>query len=178
MLLRYLKERVRGLFSRKKEAIVEKSPEGSILIGTRDKLILGQEVAFGGNVILYANETISIGDHSMIGMQTIIHTTTHDHKEHPMWRYRIDRPIRIGQHVWIGTSCVILAGVIIEDYTVVAAGSVVTANVPKGAIVGGNPARIIGYRDPSVYEEAMSVKKMSEALPKTEGYLDKWCKDR
>ncbi|MDB5258742.1 MAG: transferase [Chitinophagaceae bacterium] len=178
MLLRYLKARVRRFFSTEKEPIVEKSIEGSVLIGTPDKLIIGQEVAFGGNVILYANETISIGDYTMIGMNSILHTTTHDHKEHPMWRYRIDRPIHIGQHVWIGTSCVILAGVIIEDYTVVAAGSVVAANVPKGAIVGGNPAKIIGYRDPSVYSGSMSVEKMSEALPKTEGHLNKWCKDR
>lgn len=178
MLLKYLKGRFIQVFSLEKKTIAEKNPEGSILIGASDKLVLGQEVAFGGNVILYANEVISIGDYTMIGMNTIIHTTTHDHKEHPMWRYRIDRPIRIGNHVWVGTSCVILAGVIIEDYTVVAAGSVVTANVPKGSIVGGNPARIIGYRDPSVYNGSMSVKTMSEALPKTEGHLDKWCKDR
>ncbi|MDB5273278.1 MAG: transferase hexapeptide repeat containing protein [Chitinophagaceae bacterium] len=178
MLLRYLKAKLHRLFYLETEPIVKKSPEGSILIGTTDKLILGQQVTFGGDVILYANETISIGDHTMVGMNTILHTTTHDYKEHPMWRYRIDRPIRIGQHVWIGTSCVVLAGVIIEDYTVVAAGSVVAANVPKGAIVAGTPARIIGYRDPSFYNGAMSIKDLSEALPKSEGHLNKWCKDR
>lgn len=166
-------------FSKKKEVNQEvKTPDSVTVIGHREKVILGEQVSFGGEVVLYANEEIKIGSNTMIGMRTIIHTSTHDHHQHPMWRYRVDKPIAIGQHVWIGTSCIILAGVIIEDYAVIAAGSVVTSNVPKGAIVGGNPARIISYRDPEVYKGPLSIKLWSEALPKVEGYLDKWCKER
>lgn len=54
--------------------------------------------------------------------------------------------IEIGNDVWIGTSAVILSGVKIGHGAVVAAGSLVTKNIPPYAIVGGNPAKIIKYR--------------------------------
>ena len=53
------------------------------------------------------------------------------------------KPVTIGNHVWIGCRCLILKGVTIGDGAVVAAGSVVTRDVPGGALVGGNPAKII-----------------------------------
>lgn len=52
----------------------------------------------------------------------------------------------IGNDVWIGTGALILSGIRIGDGAVVAAGAVVTKNVPPYAIVGGNPAKIIRYR--------------------------------
>lgn len=177
MFLTFLKTRIYRLFKQlnpnEPKAVL---PQGYLLIGSRQNLVVGQQVSFGGDVILYANEKIEIGEHSMIGMRTVIHTSTHDHRQHPMWRYRIDRPIRIGKHVWIGTSCIILAGVIIEDYAVVAAGAVVVANVPQGAIVGGNPARIIAYRNPSDYETTESIQRFEEATAKKGGYLTTWSK--
>ena len=54
--------------------------------------------------------------------------------------------IRIGNDVWIGTKSVILSGITIGHGAIVAAGSVVTKNVPPYAIVGGNPAKVIRYR--------------------------------
>lgn len=55
-------------------------------------------------------------------------------------------PIVIGDDVWIGYDCTVLSGVTIGQGAVVAAGSLVTRNVPPYAIVGGNPARLIKYR--------------------------------
>jgi tetrahydrodipicolinate N-acetyltransferase len=52
-------------------------------------------------------------------------------------------PVRIGDEVWIGTGATILPGVSIGERAVIAAGSVVTTDVPGGVVVGGNPARII-----------------------------------
>jgi acetyltransferase-like isoleucine patch superfamily enzyme len=179
MFLKFFKNRWHQLNAKKHNAAKEVSVlANTTVIGDAMHVTVGEQVSFGGDVILYANEKISIGSHTMIGMRTIIHTSTHDYKQHPMWRYRIDRPIVIGQHVWIGTSCIILAGVVIEDFAVIAAGSVVTANVPKGAIVGGNPAKIISYRDSSIYNSSMSIELWSEALPKAEGHINKWCKER
>lgn len=54
--------------------------------------------------------------------------------------------VRIGNDVWVGTRATILSGVKIGDGAVIAAGAVVTENVPPYAIVGGVPARLIKYR--------------------------------
>lgn len=52
-------------------------------------------------------------------------------------------PVIIGDQVWIGTGATILAGTTIGDQAAVAAGSVVTSDVPGGTVVGGNPAHVI-----------------------------------
>ena len=52
-------------------------------------------------------------------------------------------PIKIGNHVWIGARATILKGVKIGDGAVVAAGAVVTRDVPPNTLVGGVPAKII-----------------------------------
>ena len=56
------------------------------------------------------------------------------------------RGIRIGNNVWIGSQVVILDGVNVGDHSVLAAGAIVTKDVPAGAIVGGNPAKLIRWR--------------------------------
>lgn len=52
-------------------------------------------------------------------------------------------PVRIGQRCWIGMQSFVLKGVTIGDDSIIAAGSVVVSDVPKGALAGGNPARLI-----------------------------------
>ena len=56
------------------------------------------------------------------------------------------KPITIGDNVWIGHAAIILHGVSIGSGAIVAAGAVVTKDVPENAIVGGNPARLIRYK--------------------------------
>ncbi|MDO4534475.1 MAG: DapH/DapD/GlmU-related protein [Clostridium perfringens] len=51
--------------------------------------------------------------------------------------------IIIGNNVWIGGNSTILPGVTIGDNSIIAAGSVVTSNVPKNVIVAGNPAKVL-----------------------------------
>lgn len=122
-----------------------KTPSGVLAMG--DDVKIGKSVSFGGNVLLYSTAPITIGDHTMISYNVIIHTSTHNYNKHPMWLERIDRPVEIGKHVWIGVSAIMLPGVKIGDYAVVGAGSIVNKNVPERAIVAGNPARIIKFRD-------------------------------
>lgn len=55
----------------------------------------------------------------------------------------ITKPIKIGNNVYIGLNCTILPGVVIGDNVVIAAGSVVTKDIPGGTVVGGVPARKI-----------------------------------
>ena len=55
-------------------------------------------------------------------------------------------PIRIGDHVWIGTSAIILDGITVGKGAVIGAGSLVNKDVPENAIVAGAPARVIRMR--------------------------------
>lgn len=67
--------------------------------------------------------------------------------------------IKVGNDVWIGDSALIIAGVKIGDGAVIAAGSVVTRDVPPYAIVGGVPAKIIKYRfNEKQIEELLDIK--------------------
>ena len=59
------------------------------------------------------------------------------------------RPIRIARNVWIGFGACVLPGVRIGEGAVVGARSVVTGDVPPGAVVAGNPARVVRYQAPA-----------------------------
>ncbi|MBR3611436.1 MAG: hypothetical protein IKL57_08290 [Oscillospiraceae bacterium] len=67
----------------------------------------------------------------------------------------VEKPVVIGKYVWIGARSTILPGVKIGDGAVIGAASVVTKDVPNGAVVGGNPARIIKYRNMEVYNRLL-----------------------
>ena len=85
---------------------------------------------------------IEIGDNALIGHQVVLATLNHDlipKKRANM----IPAPIKIGNNVWIGAHATILAGVTVGDNAVVAAGAVVTKDVPANVVVGGVPAKII-----------------------------------
>src|SRR3546814_1619754 len=87
---------------------------------------------------------VTIGDRTQIapGVQIL----TADHPRDPAARatgLEFGRPVRIGRNVWIGAGALILPGVTIGDDALVGAGSVVTRDVPAGATVAGNPARVL-----------------------------------
>lgn len=89
---------------------------------------------------------ISIGDRTTI--TSGVRILTHDGatclvKDKYGKRYQKYAPVKIGDDVFIGINSIILPGVTIGSHSIVAAGSVVTRDVPDGVIVGGNPAKII-----------------------------------
>lgn len=69
-----------------------------------------------------------------------------------------DKVTKIGSDVWIGHGAIIMGGVEIGDGAVIAAGSVVTKDVPPCVIVGGNPARVIKQRFPTEFEKERHLK--------------------
>jgi galactoside O-acetyltransferase len=116
---------------------------GAIVYNNGENVVLGENVSFGGRVVLFGTANIEIGDNTMIGMNSIVHTSTHDYKVQPYNRKRIDRPVKIGKNVWIGAGAIIMPGVKIGDNSVVGAGSVVVAHVPANVVVAGNPAKVL-----------------------------------
>lgn len=104
---------------------------------------VGDEFYAGYNCVILDMGEVRIGDNCMLGPNVGIYTAGHSIE--PLGRnksgYTI--PINIGNDVWVGGNCVILAGVTIGDNSVVAAGSIVTKDVPKNTVVAGNPARVI-----------------------------------
>ena len=79
----------------------------------------------------------------------------------PYDKKTICSPVKIEDNVWIGARACIVPGITIGEGAVVAMGSVVTKNVPPCAVVGGNPAKIIKYRDIEKYNQLKSVNKFT-----------------
>ncbi|BBH24296.1 maltose O-acetyltransferase [Paenibacillus baekrokdamisoli] len=110
---------------------------------------LGYNIHVGNNFYAGYNCTIldmaevRIGDDCMIAPNVGIYTAGHSVEPKDRNKSGYGIPITIGNKVWIGGSCVILPGVNIGDNSIVAAGSVVTKDVPSNTIVAGNPAKIL-----------------------------------
>lgn len=94
---------------------------------------------------------ISIGDGVRIGAHTSIIAFNHDVSDPEatvISQGITSRGITIGDDVWVGSHVVVLDGVHVGSHSVLAAGAVVTKDVPAGAVVGGNPARVLKWRVP------------------------------
>lgn len=115
--------------------------------GDGSRLSIGNNSQLGRNSRLQGD--ITIGDDCVMGPDVVIMATSHgyDRVDIPIrlqggW----EKPIRIGNDVWIGTRCVILPGVEIGDHCIVAAGAVVTKSFPEKSVIGGVPARLLKSR--------------------------------
>lgn len=115
------------------------------------EIILGNHPHIGSNTLIDYTGTIIAGDRLTISDDASVFT--HSHRLDGSKRDWRDEPLRysklaIGSDVWIGAKSIILDSVEeIGDGAVIAAGSVVTKNVPPGAIVAGSPAKIIRMRE-------------------------------
>lgn len=134
---------VRGIFAFERE-------NACITIGSN---------TFIGRAIFSAAESINIGDYVMIAWGA----TFLDHGSHPVnfahrkqdpelllssqkdWTFVKVAPIRIDSKAWIGVNAIVLSGVHIGEGSIVAAGAVVTKDVPAWTIVAGNPAKVIRH---------------------------------
>lgn len=109
----------------------------------------GIDISVGRNVFINQNCTfydlggLDIGDDVMIGPNVNIITSGHPVEPSQRRNGVIAKPIVIERNVWIAAGVTIIGGVTVGENSVVAAGSVVTRNVPPNTIVGGNPANVI-----------------------------------
>jgi maltose O-acetyltransferase len=113
-----------------------------------ENIHLENNVAINRNCTFLAHGNISIGENSMVGPNVVILTVDHDYRVEGIGTQTAHKvsPVVIGRNVWLGANAIILPGVTIGNGAVVAAGSVVTADVGENSIVGGNPARFIKKR--------------------------------
>lgn len=109
---------------------------------------LGDKVFIGHACEFVCNERIVIGSNCMIASKTTINNTGHEFKINIKFDLQpiTTKEIVIEDDVWIGTSCVIMQGVIIGKGAIVAAGSVVNKSIPSNEVWGGVPARFIKKR--------------------------------
>ena len=105
-------------------------------------ITIGKDVFINSGCHFQDQGGIEIGDGALIGHNVVLATINHDlnPKENRKNHYA---PIKISAHVWIGSNATVLPGVTIGDYAVVAAGAVVTREVPAMTVVGGVPARVL-----------------------------------
>jgi acetyltransferase-like isoleucine patch superfamily enzyme len=112
------------------------------------RLCIGPGTYINRYTMLDASERLEIGSNCAIGPGCYI--TDHDHgldpSLPPLGQPLISAPTRLGNNVWLGAHVVVLKGVTIGDRAVVAAGSLVTRDIPPDAVVVGVPAHIVRFR--------------------------------
>ncbi len=104
---------------------------------------VGRKVCINQCCTIYDLGGVEIADLVMIGPNVNIITTGHPVEPSKRRAYLEAKPIKIEPNVWIATAATILGGVTIGENSVVAAGAVVTKDVPANTLVAGVPARVI-----------------------------------
>jgi serine acetyltransferase len=121
--------------------------EGALLKSHRLPMRLGAGTYVGTNSVLDGAGGITLGENVAIAPYCRILAFNHGmdpYHELPYARQpRTERGIRIESGVWVGTGATVLDGVTLGEKSIVAAGAVVTKDVPPYALVGGVPARVI-----------------------------------
>ena len=117
--------------------------------GKNIHITIGKNTSFTNDVHVNAQEddmSIEIGENCMLSNHIIIRTSD----SHPIYsldsnqRINKAKPIKIGNHVWVGNKTILLKGTELSNESIVAAGSVVTKKfIENNIIVAGNPAKII-----------------------------------
>jgi len=138
-------DQIRAVFS---DLIGSKVDDGFSLIPPfyttgGENIRVGRNVFINQNCTMYDLGGIDVGDDVMIGPNVSIITSGHPLEPSQRRAFVIAKPIVIERNVWIAAGATIIGGVTIGENSVVAAGAVVTRDVPPNNLVGGNPARII-----------------------------------
>lgn len=132
-----------------------------------ENIFLGNNVIIGQKSLIEGMGKITIGNNVIFGPNVTIWSAIHNYEKPEMLPYDdkvIFKEVIIEDNVWIGAKSIIIPGVKICEGAIIGMGSVVTKDVPKGAVVGGNPAKILKYRNLEQYEKLKEEKSF---------YLDK-----
>lgn len=119
-----------------------------MLIGDYSNLLMHDHAEIERNCFLLAKDKIEIGENSTLAYRVTVLTSADPNAPYNALStlYPSKKaPVIIGKDCWIGANSIILPGVTIGEFSVVAAGSVVTKDVPSGTMVAGNPAVVKKY---------------------------------
>lgn len=105
---------------------------------------IGEGTIIGDNIFMDGRDKLIIGSHVDIASGVMIYNSEHDVNSEDF--HAIIAPVEIGDYVFIGPRAIILPGVKVGKGAIIAAGAVVTKDVPENMIVGGVPASVIGER--------------------------------
>lgn len=112
-------------------------PDSELFIGSNSKL---------QGVVIHCNEKITIGNNCLLAPGVIL-CDNNSHRVSVNYEERMkspaSAPIVLEDNVWIGMNSIVLKGIAIGENSIVAAGSVVTKNLPANGLYGGNPAKLI-----------------------------------
>ena len=114
-----------------------------------EQLVIGNDCYIGNFNTFLVGGKITIGNQVSIASFVSIISENHVLKpedNNPMAELSF-KEVKIGNNCWIGEKAIILPGVSIGDYVIVAAGAVVTKDVPSYSIVAGNPAKVVKKYD-------------------------------
>lgn len=107
-------------------------------------ITIGQDSIVGDHAFLDGRDKLTVGNHTDIASQVMIYNSEHDTTSEGF--DPIEAPVEIGDYVFIGPRVIILPGVKVGNGAIIAAGAVVTKDVPELTVVGGVPAVKIGER--------------------------------
>lgn len=158
MITRIYRQVIKRITERKKKRYTAKARKKFSACGVG--LIVNGECQFSSNMYvgdycnfngMYVNGNgkVVIGNYFHSGIECMLITQNHNYEgeQIPYDNTYIKKETHIGDFVWFGNRVTVMGGVTIGEGAIIAAGAVVTKDVPPYAIVGGNPAKVIKYRD-------------------------------
>jgi acetyltransferase-like isoleucine patch superfamily enzyme len=119
-----------------------------VFIWGADRLDVGNKVDINGYTVIYAAGGVRIHDNVLIGANCVITSVSHPvsaTERHQL----VFAPVELLDNCWLGAGTMVMPGITIGRNSIVAAGSVVTKNIPDNCICAGIPAKITRYLDSS-----------------------------
>jgi len=136
--------------------------DGMLYTVGKGRIRIGSNCSFRSKTFIGSIDSITIGN-NVFGAEQIYICDSNNHPTQPIdrlemtksppntepWKWSnpkvISKPIVINDNVWLGRCAMIMKGVEIGEGSIIAAGAIVTKNVPPNTIVGGNPAKVIKH---------------------------------
>ena len=130
-----------------KDAVMKVDRPFTVYAGSYVRVVKGGGLYLAGNGFINENVQITCGDRIEIGTGCFVGRDviirSYDAHQIEKEGYKVSAPIKIGNNVWIGQRAMILKGVTIGDGAVIAAGAIVTKDVPAHSVVAGVPAKVV-----------------------------------